>query len=188
MVNATSYSLESHDEEFEDQGEPVQTHQVDVDMQNTGPYSAQLQHNRLVASYLAQTRAYNPTPQGSTVWSSLQSQSTLFTYQQSLDRTAYTPPQLPLVPQAQHRVYVLRCAHCDSFVSDRGMRAVLLLRPHITLFSTDASPSNCGSLYSSTDEDPSQDAEQVERTCDCLTQSLGCFCCGNIIGCKYVRV
>lgn len=84
----------------------------------------------------------------------------------------------------QHRVYVIRCMHCQSFVSDRGMRAVLLLRPHISLFSTDAPPVRCGPLYSGMDEPTITDEEFVERTCDCLTQSLGCYTCGNVIGCK----
>lgn len=83
-----------------------------------------------------------------------------------------------------HRVYVLRCAHCNTFLSDRGMRAVLLLKPHITLFSTDASPVNSGALYSPNDLEPDAVGEKVERTCDCLTQSIGCYTCGNTIGCK----
>jgi hypothetical protein len=101
-------------------------------------------------------------------------------YDSDLAPRVQNPPPQP----AQHRVYILRCAHCDMFLSNRGMRAVLLLRPHITLFSTDAVPSNCGALYSSADEEPVEEEEQVERTCDCLTQSLGCFGCGNMIGCK----
>ena len=86
--------------------------------------------------------------------------------------------------EPHHRVYVLRCSHCDSFLSDRGMRAVLLLKPHITLFSTDVAPVNCGPLYGSLDEEPECAEEKVERTCECLTQSLGCFSCGNTVGCE----
>ena len=87
-------------------------------------------------------------------------------------------------PEPHHRVYSLRCSHCDSFLSDRGMRAVLLLKPHITLFSTDVAPVNCGPLYGSHDEEPECAEEKVERTCECLTQSLGCYSCGNTVGCK----
>ncbi|MBW0571810.1 hypothetical protein O181_111525 [Austropuccinia psidii MF-1] len=83
--------------------------------------------------------------------------------------------------ESYHRVYLLSCAHCACFVSDRGMKAVLLLRPSITLFSTDGMPFNCGPLYPDAN-DTTGDGEQVERTCDCLTQSIGCFGCGNTIG------
>ena len=86
--------------------------------------------------------------------------------------------------EPHHRVYVLRCAHCNTFFSDRGMRAVLLLKPHVTLFSTDTSPSNAGPLYSSQDQEPEPPADKLERTCECLTQSLGCHCCGNVVGCE----
>ncbi|GAA5927051.1 hypothetical protein JCM1841_001899 [Sporobolomyces salmonicolor] len=81
-------------------------------------------------------------------------------------------------PPPVHRVYVLTCATCDSFLSDRGMRAVLLLKPHIVLFSTDAAPRNSETYW------PDEDAEeeQVERTCDCLTSSLACHGCGRTVG------
>lgn len=146
----------------------------------------QLRHNRFVASHLAQSRPASPLWQRSSHRSNLYTQSALHAHSEALE-ASYSPSSSHSPPppvQPQHRVYVLRCAHCDTFISNRGMRAVLLLRPHVTLFSTDASPSNCGSLYSSNDEEPESETEQVERTCDCLTQSLACFCCGNVIGCK----
>lgn len=85
----------------------------------------------------------------------------------------------------QHRVYLINCKHCDHFITDRGMKAVLLLRPHITLYSTDAIP-NCGPLYpessmGGTDPSSCQDPT-VERTCNCLTQTLGCYGCGAAVG------
>ena len=100
---------------------------------------------------------------------------------------AQQQPPVQRRSEPHHRVYTLRCAHCDSFLSDRGMRAVLLLKPHITLFSTDANPVNCGPLYGSNDIEPVNEDEKVERTCECLTQSLGCHCCGNTIGCECHR-
>ncbi|PWN47355.1 hypothetical protein IE53DRAFT_321365 [Violaceomyces palustris] len=86
--------------------------------------------------------------------------------------------------EQQHKVYLLNCKHCGNFLSDRGMKAVLLLKPNITLFSTDAAPTTCGPLYSpsrfSGGADPSE--PPLERTCDCLTQSLGCYGCGAQVG------
>lgn len=142
--------------------------------------SEQGRQHRLMTSYITQVRGFNAAWQSSMQWQA-QAHSRSTTPVTSRDPPPYTRPSSP---QPQHRVYNLRCSHCDNFVSDRGMRAVLLLRPHITLFSTDAPPSNCGALYSSMDEEPLSEQEQVERTCDCLTQSLGCFGCGNVIGCK----
>lgn len=78
------------------------------------------------------------------------------------------------------------CLNLNSYLSSASFlkfQAVLLLRPSITLFSTDGMPYNCGPLYPDANDDLGY-AEQVERTCDCLTQSLGCFGCGNTIGCK----
>ncbi|KAH8923857.1 hypothetical protein BT69DRAFT_1333467 [Atractiella rhizophila] len=82
-----------------------------------------------------------------------------------------------------HRVYVLTCAHCDSFISDRGMRAVLLLKPDISLFSTDSTPFNASPLPP-LDPNSCYIASCIpsERTCDCLTQSLGCHQCGATLG------
>ncbi|KAG0141730.1 hypothetical protein CROQUDRAFT_673941 [Cronartium quercuum f. sp. fusiforme G11] len=101
---------------------------------------------------------------------------------QHQSRQNLAPPVTDQPPtESYHKVYILSCAHCNSFVTDRGMRAVLLLRPSITLFSTDGMPYNCGPLYPDANDELGY-AEQVERTCNCLTQSLGCFGCGNTIG------
>ena len=66
-------------------------------------------------------------------------------------------------------------------VTQLNSQAVLLLKPGIVLFSTDATPLNSGPLFF----EPATEAgeEVVERTCDCLTQSLGCHGCGAQIGC-----
>ncbi|KAG9098749.1 hypothetical protein FS749_003042 [Ceratobasidium sp. UAMH 11750] len=55
------------------------------------------------------------------------------------------PPEtmVPPAPVTGHKVYVLNCKNCGMFLSNRGMKAVLLLRPNIALFSTDAMPVNC---------------------------------------------
>ena len=183
MVNAPSRSSESPPPYPERPYTPFQSHQHSTQTYEVDSATEELRHNRLVASYLAQTRPYNATWQTHARESSMRAQSGRVVHSGEL------PPQHTRAPspavQPQHRVYVLRCAHCDNFVSDRGMRAVLLLRPHITLFSTDACPSSCGALYSGCDEQPEPELEQIERTCDCLTQSLGCYCCGNVIGCMF---
>ncbi|KDN45094.1 hypothetical protein K437DRAFT_278511 [Tilletiaria anomala UBC 951] len=93
-------------------------------------------------------------------------------------------PSRSLRKSPQHKVYIINCKHCDLFLTDRGMKAVLLLKPHITLYSTDAMPTNCSPIYAprtflggfASLEPP------VERTCDCLTQSLGCHGCGATVG------
>ncbi|KAL8293291.1 hypothetical protein RQP46_000985 [Phenoliferia psychrophenolica] len=63
------------------------------------------------------------------------------------------------------------------------MRAVLLLKPNIVLFSTDASPSNASAVW----PEARFDALPMERTCDCLTSSLGCHGCGNTVGYHIVQ-
>ena len=87
--------------------------------------------------------------------------------------------------EAQHKVYLLNCKHCGNFLSDRGMKAVLLLKPNITLYSTDIVPSTCGPFFPNSSSfhggmDPME--PPVERTCECLTQSLGCYGCGAQVG------
>ncbi|GAA5856904.1 hypothetical protein JCM8547_008455 [Rhodosporidiobolus lusitaniae] len=86
------------------------------------------------------------------------------------------PPPPP--PMPVHRVYTLRCSTCDTFLSDRGMRAVLLLKPHIVLFSTDARPCNTDTFW----PDSFDEEEHVERTCQCLTSSVNCNGCGRTVG------
>lgn len=86
--------------------------------------------------------------------------------------------------EAQHKVYLLNCKHCGNFLSDRGMKAVLLLKPNITLYSTDIVPSTCGPFFGGSSFHGGIDSNEapVERTCQCLTQSLGCYGCGAQVG------
>lgn len=86
--------------------------------------------------------------------------------------------------EAQHKVYLLNCKHCGNFLSDRGMKAVLLLKPNITLYSTDIVPSTCGPFFGGSSFHGGVDSNEppVERTCECLTQSLGCYGCGAQVG------
>ncbi|GAA5944252.1 uncharacterized protein JCM15063_006581 [Sporobolomyces koalae] len=83
----------------------------------------------------------------------------------------------PPAPAPVHRVYNLNCASCDTFLTNRGMRAVLLLKPHIVLFSTDAAP-----CHSETSWPAESQEEHVERTCECLTSSIACHGCGRVVG------
>ncbi|EAU91600.2 hypothetical protein CC1G_11832 [Coprinopsis cinerea okayama7 len=68
------------------------------------------------------------------------------------------------------------------------MKAVLLLRPNVSLYSTDAHPANCSpySLDTSDDESNSERRRRrtsnPTRTCECLTQTLCCHGCGNSVG------
>ena len=95
-----------------------------------------------------------------------------------------SPSRIPTRKVPQHKVYLINCKHCDLFLTDRGMKAVLLLKPHITLYSTDAVPTNCSPVYPSHSffGGFTQNEPPVERTCDCLTQSLGCHGCGATVG------
>lgn len=62
-------------------------------------------------------------------------------------------------------------------------QAVLLLKPHIILFSTDSAPANSATFWP---DGPAQ--EQVERTCDCLTSSINCHGCGKTVGCTFISL
>jgi hypothetical protein len=107
-------------------------------------------------------------------------------------------------PSFAHKVWLLECKHCQMFLTNRGMKvrvdhldrypliqgclspqAVLLLRPHVPLYSTDALPVNCSAYSarpSSTDSSPQRPNEQQPRTCECLTQTLCCHGCGTSVG------
>ncbi|KAF4620689.1 hypothetical protein D9613_000767 [Agrocybe pediades] len=109
------------------------------------------------------------------------------------DSFTYLPSQLHLFPPnpypshtpIAHKVWILDCKNCDSFLTNRAMKAVLLLRPNVSLYSSDALPVNC-SAYSSSPEalkpPSSHKPSSTSRTCECLTQSLCCHTCGNTIG------
>jgi hypothetical protein len=94
------------------------------------------------------------------------------------------PLSSPSPSASNHKVYEILC-QCDALLTDRGMRAVLLLRsapfppcrPHITLYSTDCMPISTGTLPAANDGTP-----DAGRTCRCLTQSIGCLCCGALVG------
>ncbi|OSD01316.1 hypothetical protein PYCCODRAFT_1369755 [Trametes coccinea BRFM310] len=60
---------------------------------------------------------------------------------------AMPPPPIP------HKVWILDCKTCGTFLTNRGMKAVLLLRPNVPLYSTDALPINC-SAFSPPSEAP----------------------------------
>ncbi|TDL26280.1 hypothetical protein BD410DRAFT_742892 [Rickenella mellea] len=84
-----------------------------------------------------------------------------------------------------HKVWILDCKSCRTFLTNRGMKAVLLLRPNVSLFSTDALPANCSAF--STCQSPNAPARakprhEPPRTCECLTQTLCCHGCGSPVG------
>ncbi|EGN99999.1 hypothetical protein SERLA73DRAFT_180355 [Serpula lacrymans var. lacrymans S7.3] len=95
-------------------------------------------------------------------------------------------PPLPPPPQLVHKVWILDCNSCGTFLTNRGMKAVLLLRPNVSLFSTDALPINCSAYTTNPDAlrpSPCRPSTQVpSRTCECLTQTLCCHSCGSAVG------
>ncbi|KAJ3863160.1 hypothetical protein EV359DRAFT_73762 [Lentinula novae-zelandiae] len=97
------------------------------------------------------------------------------------------PPPPPAVPQSvAHKVWIIDCKSCGTFLTNRGMKAVLLLRPNVPLYSSDALPANC-SAYTTNPEalEPPiscRPPTQPSRTCECLTQTLCCQGCGSTIG------
>ncbi|KAI6046065.1 hypothetical protein EDC04DRAFT_2558740 [Pisolithus marmoratus] len=95
----------------------------------------------------------------------------------------YPPPSAPTQP-LPHKVWILDCRACGTFLTNRGMKAVLLLRPNVSLYSTDALPANC-SVYSTNPDAlrcPPCRPFAGPRTCECLTQTLCCHTCGASIG------
>ncbi|RPD63701.1 hypothetical protein L227DRAFT_608260 [Lentinus tigrinus ALCF2SS1-6] len=138
-------------------------------------------------------------------------QSSRLPWQQPYTRTVQAQPfNTPPPPPLPHKVWILDCKGCGTFLTNRGMKAVLLLRPNVPLYSTDALPINCAafsseaeattpaansSVSSSSSARPSisgtsgdipQAAGSTERspsrTCECLTQTLCCHGCGNPVG------
>ncbi|KAF4563399.1 FAM72 family protein [Pleurotus pulmonarius] len=98
----------------------------------------------------------------------------------------YAPSPPP--PPIAHKVWILDCKSCGSFLTNRGMKAVLLLRPNVSLYSSDALPVNCSAYTSNPDvlrpASPCQpsSSSQPSRTCECLTQTLCCHGCGTSVG------
>ncbi|RDB25052.1 Protein FAM72A [Hypsizygus marmoreus] len=97
-----------------------------------------------------------------------------------------TPPPPPPIP---HKVWILDCKSCGTFLTNRGMKAVLLLRPNVSLYSSDALPVNCSAYTSNPDAlrprtscRPNTSSHIPPRTCECLTQTLCCHGCGATVG------
>ncbi|KAF8345928.1 hypothetical protein F5887DRAFT_143029 [Amanita rubescens] len=66
------------------------------------------------------------------------------------------------------------------------MKAVLLLHPNISLYSSDALPINCSAYSYNPDAlrptPPRPSSDVPSRTCECLTQTLCCHGCGSAVG------
>ncbi|KAJ8592331.1 hypothetical protein M405DRAFT_812897 [Rhizopogon salebrosus TDB-379] len=97
------------------------------------------------------------------------------------------PPQSVPPSQPVHKVWILDCKSCGTFLTNRGMKAVLLLRPNVSLFSTDALPVNCSAYTTNPDAlrpPPCRPSIMASppRTCECLTQTLCCHTCGTAVG------
>ncbi|KIK67301.1 hypothetical protein GYMLUDRAFT_37385 [Collybiopsis luxurians FD-317 M1] len=93
---------------------------------------------------------------------------------------------LPPHQHVAHKVWIIDCRSCGTFLTNRGMKAVLLLRPNVPLFSSDALPANC-SIFTSNPEalkppTSCRPSTHPSRTCECLTQTLCCRVCGTTIG------
>jgi hypothetical protein len=93
-------------------------------------------------------------------------------------------PPVQYVPPVPHRVWILDCKSCGTFLTNRGMKAVLLLHPNVSLYSTDALPINCSACSSNPDalRAPASRPRFGNRTCECLTQTLCCHGCGSAVG------
>ncbi|KIY53971.1 hypothetical protein FISHEDRAFT_32253 [Fistulina hepatica ATCC 64428] len=82
-----------------------------------------------------------------------------------------------------HKVWILDCRTCGMFLTNRGMKAVLLLRPNVALYSSDALPVNCsGSVSAPAVKSCMGVPLNPQRTCECLTQTLCCHGCGSPVG------
>ncbi|CAK5281750.1 unnamed protein product [Mycena citricolor] len=97
----------------------------------------------------------------------------------------YVPPNPAPPPPVPHKVWIMDCRTCGTFFTNRGMKAVLLLRPSVGLYSSDALPVNCSahSAVGSHSLKPLPSCpSQPPRTCECLTQTLCCHGCGKSVG------
>ncbi|KAF9237516.1 FAM72 protein-domain-containing protein [Melanogaster broomeanus] len=110
------------------------------------------------------------------------------TWQTHIPFVQYNPyPPPPPPPQLVHKVWILDCRSCGTFLTNRGMKAVLLLRPNVSLFSTDALPINCSAYSTNPDALRPPPCRLLTsalpaRTCECLTQTLCCHTCGTAVG------
>lgn len=59
---------------------------------------------------------------------------------------------------------------------------MLLLRPNIALYSTDALPVNCSAHHTCSTSKSRSNERVNQRTCSCLTQTLLCHGCGSPVG------
>ncbi|KAF9024864.1 hypothetical protein BDZ89DRAFT_1068799, partial [Hymenopellis radicata] len=106
---------------------------------------------------------------------------------QNIHHTFTGNPYPVVQPPAAHKVWILDCRSCGTFITNRGMKAVLLLRPNVALYSSDALPINCSAYTTNPDAlrppacRPSSSAS-TQRTCECLTQTLCCHACGATVG------
>jgi len=92
---------------------------------------------------------------------------------------------IPPPPPIPHKVWVIDCKSCHTFITNRAMKAVLLLRPNVSLFSSDALPINCSPYTTNPDAlrpRPYPSFHIPPRTCECLTQTLCCHSCGSTVG------
>ncbi|KAL0956486.1 hypothetical protein HGRIS_002632 [Hohenbuehelia grisea] len=96
----------------------------------------------------------------------------------------HNPYPVPPPPPIAHKVWILDCASCGLFLTNRGMKAVLLLRPNVSLYSSDALPVNCSAYSPNADalRPPPVPSGHPPRTCECLTQTLCCHGCGTTVG------
>ncbi|KNC74418.1 hypothetical protein SARC_13032 [Sphaeroforma arctica JP610] len=77
-------------------------------------------------------------------------------------------------PDSQTKIVrELFCIHCDSFLSRRGMRAILLGDTNVELFSTDIAPKKSVGLVGE---------DYVTKNCLCRIKDIACLCCGNVMG------
>ncbi|ORX97039.1 hypothetical protein K493DRAFT_151732, partial [Basidiobolus meristosporus CBS 931.73] len=77
------------------------------------------------------------------------------------------------------RVLRLRCRHCHSMFTERGMKAKLVAQPGTFRYSTDVQPYNCALISSGHNESTSN---ILNKACACFAQEVGCLGCGNVVG------
>ncbi|KAF9012424.1 hypothetical protein BDQ17DRAFT_1343868 [Cyathus striatus] len=129
--------------------------------------------------------SFNPSPSSSAMYSFVAQSSSRQSPQVHLfPANPYPTPPPPIA----HKVWILDCKSCGTFLTNRGMKAVLLLRPNVSLYSSDALPVNCSAyayspehIRSKSFRRPAPSASH-SRTCECLTQTLYCHGCGSTVG------
>ncbi|ORY01006.1 hypothetical protein K493DRAFT_210252 [Basidiobolus meristosporus CBS 931.73] len=72
------------------------------------------------------------------------------------------------------KVLFLNCKHCQTLLTDRAMKAMLVARPSVHLYSTDWEPINCRTAF--------DEQDRLKISCTCELQHTACSCCGNIVG------